>query len=195
MDYVEQVKNFPTGKSFTFTEYKNLKRKPPKVETKPEIMNKEEARNELGISVRSLQRLVQSGKISVVYRRGESGKQEAIFKPEEIENYKLGRDAETVKPAVAATTGDTALARSDATTGDIALARNVMETIFNAIGQKPSVAIADKPLLKLDEAAALTGLSRQLLRQAIEDGKLKGRIIGRGFRVKREDLDEFIKKL
>ncbi len=157
-------------------------------------MNKEAAANELGISVRSLQRLVQSQKISVTYRRGESGKQEAIFNPEEIENYKLGRDAEIVKPAVA-TTNDTALARSDATTSDTALARNVIETIFNLGLQKPAVPIADKPLLKLDEAAALTGLSRQLLRQAIEDGNLKGKIIGRGFRVKRADLDAFITEL
>jgi excisionase family DNA binding protein len=157
-------------------------------------MNKEEAANELKISVRSLQRLVQSEKISVVYKRGASGKQEAIFNPEEIENYKRVRDAEYIKPSVT-TTSDTALARSDVAAGGTALARNVIETIFNLGLQKPAVAIADKPLLKLDEAAALTGLSRQLLRQAIEDGKLKGRIIGRGFRIKREDLDAFIKTL
>ncbi len=157
-------------------------------------MNKEEAAKELGISVRSLQRIVQSEKISVIYKRGASGKQEAIFNPEEIENYKRGRDAEIIKPSVA-TTDVTALARSDATTGDTALARNVIETIFNLGLQKPAVPIADKPLLKLDEAAALTGLSRHLLRQAIEDGKLKGRIIGRAYRVKRVDLDKFISKL
>jgi excisionase family DNA binding protein len=157
-------------------------------------MTKDEAANELGISVRSLQRIVQSKKISVIYKRGESGKQEAIFNRGEIQNYKQQRDAETVKPATA-TTGDTALARSDAATGDTALARNVIETIFNLGLQKPAVAIADKPLLKLDEAAALTGLSRQLLRQAIDDGKLKGRIIGRAYRVKRDDLDKYIKNL
>jgi excisionase family DNA binding protein len=157
-------------------------------------MNKDEAANELKISVRSLQRIVQSGKISVTYKRGESGKQEAIFNREEIENYKRGRDAEIIKPTVA-TTGDTALARSDATTGDTVLARNVIETIFNLGLQKPAVAIADKPLLKLDEAAALTGLSRHVLRQAIEDGKLKGRIIGRAYRVKRGDLDRYIESL
>jgi excisionase family DNA binding protein len=157
-------------------------------------MNKQEAANELGISVRSLQRIVQSEKISVIYKRGASGKQEAIFKPEEIEIYKRGRDAEIIKPTVA-TSNDTALARSDATTGDTALARNVIETFFNLGLQKPAVAIADKPLLKLDEAAALTGLSRHVLRQAIEDGKLSGRIIGRAYRIKRADLDAFIKKL
>jgi excisionase family DNA binding protein len=157
-------------------------------------MNKEEAAKELGISVRSLQRIVQSEKISVIYKRGTSGKQEAIFNPEEIENYKRGRDAEIIKTTVA-TSNDTALARSGATTGDTALARNAIETIFNLGLQKPAVAIADKPLLKLDEAAALTGLSRHVLRQAIADGKLKGRLIGRAYRTKRADLDKFISKL
>jgi excisionase family DNA binding protein len=157
-------------------------------------MNKEDAAKQLGISVRSLQRLVQSEKISVTYKRGESGKQEAIFNLDEIENYKRGRDAETVKPAVV-TTGDTALARSDATTNDTALARNVIETIFNTIGQKSGVSIADKPLLKLDEAAALTGLSRDTLRKAMQDKELVGKMIGRAYRIKRDDLDRYIKNL
>jgi excisionase family DNA binding protein len=57
------------------------------------------------------------------------------------------------------------------------------------------VPIADKPLLKLDEAAALTGLSRDTLRKAIKTKKLKGKMIGKAFRIKRNDLDEYIKKL
>jgi excisionase family DNA binding protein len=157
-------------------------------------MNKEEAAKELGISVRSLQRIAQAGKISVTYKRGESGKQEAIFNADELENFKRQRDIETVKQPIA-TTGDTALARSGATRDDTALARNVIETIFNAIGQKPAVAIADKPLLKLDEAAALTGLSRDILRKAMQNKELKGKLIGKAYRVKRDDLDKYIKNL
>jgi excisionase family DNA binding protein len=57
------------------------------------------------------------------------------------------------------------------------------------------VEIADKPLLKLDEAAALTGLSRQILRKAIDSEELKAKLIGRAYRIKRDDLDEFIKNL
>ncbi len=49
--------------------------------------------------------------------------------------------------------------------------------------------------MTISECRLLTGLSRQLLRQAIEDEKLKGRIIGRAYRVKRGDLDEYIEKL
>jgi excisionase family DNA binding protein len=153
-------------------------------------MNKETAAEALGISIRSLQRLVQSEKISVTYKRGESGKQEAIFNADEIEIYKQQRDVESVKPA-AATTGDTALARNDA--------NQLLDILRQAVTpqQTPvvSVSIADKPLLKLNEAAALTGLSRDILRDAINTGELKGKMIGKAFRVKRADLDEYIKKL
>jgi excisionase family DNA binding protein len=41
----------------------------------------------------------------------------------------------------------------------------------------------------------LSGLSRNHLRQVIEEKKLKARIIGRGWRVKRGDLDAYVKKL
>jgi excisionase family DNA binding protein len=153
-------------------------------------MNKEEAAEELGISVRSLQRLVQSEKISVTYKRGNSGKQEAIFNANELEKYKQERDIESIKPASMATTNDTTLARSDA--------NKFIEFFKEAIAPKQkalTVEIADKPLLKLDEAAALTGLSRDILRKAIESKKLKGRLIGKAYRIKRTDLDLFIAKL
>jgi excisionase family DNA binding protein len=153
------------------------------------IMNKEEAAEELGISVRSLQRLAQSKKISVTYKRGESGKQEAIFNPEEIEKYKQQRDIETVKQADA-TTNDTALARND-THQFLEILRNVITPEQKTV----SVAIADKPLLKLDEAAALTGLSRDILRKAIDTKELKGKMIGRAYRIKRDDLDRYITNL
>jgi excisionase family DNA binding protein len=153
-------------------------------------MNKEEAAKELGISVRSLQRIVQSGKISVSYKRGESGKQEAIFGADEIRSYKERRDVESVKPATAPT-NDTALARNDAT--------QFFEMLKDAVAPKQKagrdVAVENKPLLKLDEAAALTGLSRQILRKAIDSEALKGKIIGRAYRIKRAALDEFIKNL
>jgi excisionase family DNA binding protein len=152
-------------------------------------MNKEAAAEELGISVRSLQRLVQSEKISVTYRRGSSGKQEAIFDSDEIEKYKQQRDVESVKLATVPT-DDKNLARNDA--------NKFLDIIRDAITPKQkglTVEIADKPLLKLDEAAALTGLSRDILRTAIENKKLKGQIIGKAYRIKRDDLDKYIKKL
>jgi excisionase family DNA binding protein len=60
------------------------------------------------------------------------------------------------------------------------------------------VSIADaahKLLLSLPEAAALSGLSRNHLRQAIKEKNLKSRKIGRGWRIKRADLEAYVSKL
>jgi len=60
----------------------------------------------------------------------------------------------------------------------------------------PSISdIAQKIMLTLPETALLTSLSRNHLRQAIEEKKLRARIIGRGWRVKRDDLDAYVRKL
>jgi excisionase family DNA binding protein len=62
----------------------------------------------------------------------------------------------------------------------------------------PQVTITDlahKPVLKLKEASTLTGFSYDILRDAIEKGTLKAKIVGRAWRVKRADLDAFIRKL
>ncbi len=59
----------------------------------------------------------------------------------------------------------------------------------------PTIPVADKLTLSLVEASQLSGLSRGHLREAIEAKKLKARIIGRGWRVKRDDLDLYVRKL
>jgi len=61
--------------------------------------------------------------------------------------------------------------------------------------QEPSVPIADKLLLTVTEVQALTGLSKDVLRDAISDGTLKAKLIGRSWRVKRSDLEEFVATL
>ncbi len=163
-------------------------------------MNREEAAEALGISVRSLQRTVKASKLTVKYRRGSSGKQEAIFDPVEIEQYKASMESETVHPAIAsgesqalATTRDTDLARSVAL-----VARDSLAAMFEAMRpttERPGVAIEAKLVLTLPEASALTNFSRGHLLEAIKNKKLKAKIIGRGWRIKRADLDLYVKKL
>jgi excisionase family DNA binding protein len=58
-----------------------------------------------------------------------------------------------------------------------------------------AIPVADKLMLTLADAAALTSLSKDHLSAAIHAGKLKARIIGRGWKVKRDDLDLYVKKL
>jgi hypothetical protein len=70
--------------------------------------------------------------------------------------------------------------------------------LLSGSGEKPrsvSVRVSEKILLNLTDCRLLTGLSEVSLRKAIKSKKLTAKIIGRGWKVKRPDLDEFIKKL
>jgi excisionase family DNA binding protein len=62
----------------------------------------------------------------------------------------------------------------------------------------PRVSIADaahKLTLSLPEAAALSGLPLKHLREAIKGGGLASRKMGRGWRIKRADLEAYVRKL
>jgi excisionase family DNA binding protein len=163
-------------------------------------MNKKEAAEYLGVSTRLVEKYASEGRMGeVTYVRGRTGKQ-AEYDRQAVEKLKVALDT----PDTSITQHRTPDARLFAAQLVEALERREQANVEAIRGllvdrtdnpRSASVRVSDKPLLKLDEAAALTGLSRQFLRQAIEDGKLKGRIIGRGFRVKRGDLDRYIESL
>jgi excisionase family DNA binding protein len=151
-------------------------------------MNKGEAAKELKISVRSLQRLAQNDVLKVVHKRGTSGKLEAVFDADDIARYKLERDKPIDKLVRKSTYDKKELTRNDT--------QQFLDIFRNALtNQTLTVPIADKVLLTVKECRALSGLSEQTIRDAIRDETLKARIIGRGFKVKRTDLNAFINKL
>jgi excisionase family DNA binding protein len=151
-------------------------------------MNKSEAAKELKISVRSLQRLAQNDVLKVVHKRGDSGKLEAVFDADDIARYKLERDKPIDKLVRKSSYDKNELARNDT--------QQFLDIFRNALtSQKSVVPIADKILLTVNDCRLLTGLSEQNLRDAIHDGKLNARIIGRGYKVKRKDLDAFVESL
>jgi excisionase family DNA binding protein len=169
-------------------------------------MNREQAAAKLKMSVRSLQRAVaaelkkpkEQRRLNVVYKRGKSGKEEAVFDAGEVVAYKREREQVTEREPmpepesaalVPATKGD-----ASRHTQLVALVSAVRE-IVQAAPTHADVTLSDlavKPLLKLDEAARLTGLSRAILREAIEAGSLKAKIVGRAWRVRRVDLDAYV---
>ena len=60
----------------------------------------------------------------------------------------------------------------------------------------PAVAIQSKLVLTLAEAAAYSGLSEPKLNEAIRTGELKARKdLGRGYRIKRLDVETYVKSL
>jgi excisionase family DNA binding protein len=159
-------------------------------------MDKEAAAKILGVSTRTLQRYTTQNKISVIYRHGKTGA-EANYDEEELQRFKQQQNNSTYQPAQAPSNEGQSLAlapiqREGAALAGVAAAAAILEHLQPS---KPRVPVESKPLLKLEEASILTGLSRQILREAIEAQSLKAKIIGRAWRIKREDLDQFLKKL
>ncbi len=179
-------------------------------------MNKQEAADFLGVSVRALERYVQQGRISVKYEKGKT-RSVANFDATELEAFRTELNEPSYKPAVesrqTASKDETRQMSPDnqsQTDKDllhygqlsefgevdqlsvIDKLSIIIETLLNKSQNQPSLTIADKLLLKLPEAQALTGLSREILRTAIKEGKLKAEKIGRSWRIKRSDLDEYV---
>jgi excisionase family DNA binding protein len=155
-------------------------------------MNKEQAASYIGVSVRTLQRITKAGKIPVTYERGHKG-DEARYSQGDLDHYlQSEKPATLMRPLIAATDGAT-----DGTSQAMTLAATRGATQLSSLlsAMVPTVRVAEKLSLSLAEAAQLSGLSRNHLRAAIAERKLKARIIGRGWRVKRADLEAYVTKL
>jgi len=172
-------------------------------------MNKQQAADFLGVSVRAVERYTQQGRLSVHYEPGKT-RPVAAYREDELEllRKEIAANLYHQRPAVEKgnranpeQAGDvgavTALQRTGGSPEALALlVREVASATVSALrADAAAVPLADKLTLSLSEAARLSGLSRNHLRAAIEDKKLKARIIGRGWRVKRDDLDLYVRKL
>jgi excisionase family DNA binding protein len=160
-------------------------------------MDKESAAKFLNVSTRTLQRYTTQGKIAVAYKHGKTGA-EADYDESELRRFKEQQENVVYQPAQAIAAGNgqsfalAPIQRENAALAGAAVAAAILERLQPT---KQQIAIESKPLLKLDEASALTGLSRQILRTAIETKKLKAKIVGKAWRIRRNDLDLYIKNL
>jgi excisionase family DNA binding protein len=183
-------------------------------------MNKKEAAAALGLSTRALERYIGLNRISVSYVRGRTG-DEARFDRAEVERFR--EELETRKPAAGAVADEAptspdpqprSVSRLSGLSGSQALesspARGSMAALGEAIaallqGQqtpgkraRETATVADlshKLSLSVKEAARLSGLSEGHLRAAIGKGKLKARIIGKGYRISPDVLRAYVKKV
>jgi excisionase family DNA binding protein len=166
-------------------------------------MNKEDAAAYLNMSVRTLQRHVSRGEITVSYAKGKKG-DEAVFDIAELDQFKENPPPKRNRAAVTGMTVTTPNAvMSDMTpqsvmtvTGDAAENGSIGARFLAALeAQTEAQIVGQRVLLNLKDCQMLTGLSRHHLREAIDAGKLKGQIIGRSWRVKRSDLDAYVSEL
>ena len=156
-------------------------------------ITKAEAARILGKSERFVERQHGRG-LTVFYEKGTT-RDVPMYDEDEVRTLAEKRPAVIPAPAemAIATRGDNAASQLSEL---VAILRSAGEA--DRRRDSPAVTVTDlahKLTLSLAEAAQLAGLSRNHLREAITEGKLKARIIGRGWRVKRSDLDAYVKKL
>ncbi|MEM7556674.1 MAG: helix-turn-helix domain-containing protein [Cyanobacteria bacterium P01_A01_bin.84] len=167
-------------------------------------MNKKQAAEYLGVSVRAIERYTQQGRLTVRYEKGKT-RPTANYDKSELQTFKEELNQPTIKPAVESRQiptdvyDETHIAPVNvANLGEITVVdrlAGMVEMLIARGDKKPTVPIESKILLTLDEAQAMTGLSKAYLRSAIGQGNLKAKQIGKSWRVKRSDLDEFVDKL
>ncbi len=153
-------------------------------------MNKVEAAEFLNISVRTLERHIERGELSVSYTRGSKGR-ERTFDREEVERFKQTIDATTyvARPAGASDAGSTALARVEKSR---ALQRQKPRAPLQSLPPSPITDLAAKLMLTREEAARFSGLPLTMIKEAISTGHLPARKTGAGWRVKRRDVETYI---
>jgi hypothetical protein len=174
-------------------------------------MNKAEAAEYIGVSVRTLQRIVErktkQGTYTAQYQRGSTGQKAATFEPATLDEWKREREEEASGNASISVQdeGMSNRATSPVTPGASLQLANLSRSaalveLLTAIEHARAEAqpiesivdLAHKLVLTEKEAARFTGLPLSVIRA--NRAKLKARIIGRGYKVKREALEAFVRK-
>ena len=186
------------------------------------MLDKRQAAEYLEVTTRTLERHVKEGKLSVRYEQSQYG-EIALFDPDELTAFKEGKQTARIKPAVeperSAQTdksieSPSQIARATQTQPErynpqseptyglatlIAPLAGVFGNLTRAIDSLGSRVTAtelrSKLLLTLDEAQIVTGLSREILLDAIKAGELPSKIMGKAYRVKTQDLEQYIADL
>ena len=161
-------------------------------------MNKREVADYLNLSTRAVERAVARGKLSVRYKKDKHG-HIALFKPSEVRRYRATLEVPTPRrPTVDPPTPLIPTSPDRPTPITLGSVITLTEERTEAARPKegrPFVSIADKLTLSLAEAAVLSGLSERFLLRAIRNEKLKAFKDEQDWRIKRADLDAFVRNL
>lgn len=170
------------------------------------MLTKQQAADFLGVTVRTLERYTQEGKIGGRYEKGKT-RSVLVYDESELRAFKAELETKTYKPAVDQTPTNpdrdgTQLSRfvEGAQLLPLLDGLNHLTDVVKLVREEQevdrlTVPIHHKLTLSLAEASALAGISRQRLRAAIRDGTLTAQIIGKGYRVKRTDLEDYVDSL
>lgn len=182
-------------------------------------MNKKEASDYLGFSVKNLERLMAEKKIEFKHVKGKYGK-EVAFDQDALDTYKASQEVSEVviNPSIitenSSTNPTTTIPRATNIEPTTSLTRNtnskdsmvvstkdivgILKDISEGLkkqNQQINLSLGDKLTLSLVEASQLAGLSKGYIKKAIDGGELKAAKRGKGWNIKRSDLEEWVKGL
>jgi hypothetical protein len=161
---------------------------------------KEPAAQRIGISVKTLERMADAGKIEQKMRPREGGTPQAVFNPADVEREAAKRatgagrsyvmPAETNGTVPPGTAGVPALRQGETVTWSDPAAElaDQLARAFASATAAFRVPVADKPRVTMAEAVSL-GFTRENLRELVRDGKLANMGTPHRFRFRRRDLD------
>ncbi len=173
-------------------------------------MNIKEAADYLGSSVKTLERKIAAGDVSVAYVPGATGKQRTFDRAEldrfkEAEAAKVAATTYVTRPRVAPVASDgreppQALQRGGSEQGIAMFVSMLTDALRDAQAHEqgkhdapPPVELKDKLMLTEREAAAYAGLSLADIERA--RASVKAIETGAGWRVKRTALEAYVKRL
>jgi len=153
-------------------------------------LDKPSAAARLGISERTLDRLVEKGRPERRMRPRPNTKPEPVYNPDDIEAM-----AASANPPVAMPPGQTiATTHGTGNAGGLVLASQFAEQFFEKLAsatqpqpQQP-VRPVPRPWMTIQEASDYSGLSKACLRRLVKEGTLNG-ILDRSTKVRKVDLD------
>ncbi len=183
-------------------------------------MNKKEVAAFLGVSEKTVERYKSAGKLSARLKRivGADGKSRKVldFNQSDMERLQRELSGNVVFPEITDrhaqtetqtdTDGQTQLDTANFAGNELSIygqtpTANLFGIIFKSIETVSERHLHtsnrfQKLVLTVDEAAAVSGLPKAYIDRAIKkDGSLKATKIGGRYRIKRQDLDEFINNL
>jgi Helix-turn-helix domain len=161
-------------------------------------MRKKEAAKYVGCSVRSLENYTSQGRIGVKYERSKT-RPVALYSRAELDRLKVELDSTLYAPAISTQEEGKrgSIVRRDSASDLMLVLSRIFEAMQELAGKDRELSIvelAHMPLLKLKEAQRYSNLSQTELLGAIEADELKATRENGEWRIRREVLEEYIRK-
>lgn len=153
------------------------------------MLDKKQAAEYLGITVKAVENLVQKKRLEPAIIKGRYGN-EWRFEAAQLDAIKAERDQVTIIQMPR----QTALAASPVTAETV---ERVIDAL-KGLRQRPAAQLispSEKLLLTVKEAAAVSGVSEATLRAAMKTGELRWAPIGRGSKIHRDELTRYVSRL